>query len=139
MKVNHEKIVEEILEYIDADELRMTVGHIKTSFTGFIGAIGDKKLLVGFRELQVLIGWLEELVDTTVQIIEKISKEMDGFDEDKKKVLVKFLDDQIDLPFYLEWLDDNIIGNLIDEAVEFLNEYGWDEDIEKNKEIKKVD
>ena len=40
---------------------------------------------------------------------------------EKRAAVVKKLDDMITLPSYLEWLDDIIIGKLVDTACEQLN------------------
>ena len=40
---------------------------------------------------------------------------------EKRECVVKKLDDMITLPSYLEWLDDMIIGKLVDMACEKLN------------------
>lgn len=50
---------------------------------------------------------------------EKNLKDKSG--AEKKAAVVKKLDDMITLPSYLEWIDDIIIGKLIDTVCENLN------------------
>ena len=53
-----------------------------------------------------------------------------------KKALVKFLDDQIDLPWLLESIDNIVINKVIDSAVEHYNVYighDWTEIVKKYK------
>ena len=42
---------------------------------------------------------------------------------EKKAAVVKKLDDMITLPSYLEWVDDVIIGYIVDKACEKLNDF----------------
>ena len=42
---------------------------------------------------------------------------------DKRTAVIKKLDDIIKLPPYLEWIDDIIIGAMVDKACAKLNEY----------------
>ena len=42
---------------------------------------------------------------------------------EKKAAVVKKLDDMIKLPSYLEWVDDVIIGYIVDKACEKLNDF----------------
>ena len=42
---------------------------------------------------------------------------------EKKAAVVKKLDDMITLPSYLEWVDDVIIGYIVDKACEKLNNF----------------
>lgn len=42
---------------------------------------------------------------------------------EKKAAVVKKLDDMITLPSYLEWIDDIIIGCIVDKACEKLNAF----------------
>lgn len=72
-------------------------------------------------------------LDHVVTIIERSSTDfsmLEGVDEPsgKKKldIAVKFLDDCIKLPFYLEWFDDNIIRFLLSTAVSSLNRHTGD-------------
>ena len=49
--------------------------------------------------------------------------------EDKRKAAVSYLDGMIKLPVYLEWMDDMILGYIVDMTVRALNrKYGktWD-------------
>lgn len=41
----------------------------------------------------------------------------------KREAVIKKLDDMIKLPAYLEWLDNAIIGAIVDKACAKLNEY----------------
>ena len=42
---------------------------------------------------------------------------------EKKAVVVKKLDELITLPFYLEWVDDVILGLLVDKTCDALNNF----------------
>ena len=42
--------------------------------------------------------------------------------KEKRDAVVKRLDDMIKLPFYLEWLDDKLIGILVDLCCDKLNQ-----------------
>ena len=42
---------------------------------------------------------------------------------EKRAAVVKKLDDLIKLPFYLEWIDDIILGVLVDNACKVLNDF----------------
>ena len=59
------------------------------------------------------------------QIVEQViwaEKELVGKSgADKKKAVIKKLDDLIKLPAYLEWVDDIVISSLVDQACEKLN------------------
>ena len=50
---------------------------------------------------------------------------------EKKAVVVKKIDDLIVLPFYLEWLDDIVIGYLVDMACNMFNSI--DDKFEENQ------
>lgn len=69
----------------------------------------------------------EELKLRIVETVEWAEKELKGKPgEEKRKAVIRKLDDLIVLPFYLEWADDWIIGYLVDLAVEKLNWLtGW--------------
>ncbi len=43
---------------------------------------------------------------------------------EKKAAVIKKLDELITLPFYLEWVDDVILGLLVDKACDALNNFG---------------
>ena len=53
---------------------------------------------------------------------------------EKKAAVVKKLDDLITLPSYLEWIDDIIIGYIVDKACEQLNAFAG-HDFGKLKEL----
>ena len=67
------------------------------------------------------------LDDVKAKIIEQViwaEKELRGkTGADKKAAVVKKLDDLIQLPAYLEWVDDVVLSWLVDEACKRLNEF----------------
>jgi hypothetical protein len=134
VQINYDKILDEILQYIEISTFNGSIKALKDNFMFFLNAIKEKRILSASDHLQDALADLSALIHHLVLVMEKISEEMEDFDEDKREILVKFLDDQIDLPFYLEWIDDNIIRELIDEAVDYYNHMGWD----AKKEIKKI-
>ena len=63
---------------------------------------------------------------------------------EKKAAVVKKLDDMIKLPSYLEWVDDVIIGYIVDKACEKLNDFaghdfGNAEEISENQKQELAD
>ena len=74
------------------------------------------------------------LVDNDYVIRAKTDLALNG--EEKKKVLIKFLDDRIELPWLAESLDNKLIGMVIDNVVEYYNEFignDWKELIDDYK------
>jgi len=68
------------------------------------------------------MGFLDNAKKMVVDQVIWAEKELIGKSgADKKKAVVKKLDDMIDLPPYLEWVDDIVIAALIDQACEKLN------------------
>ncbi|MBR1437271.1 MAG: hypothetical protein IJ587_01920 [Synergistaceae bacterium] len=63
---------------------------------------------------QIKIGAVEQ-----VMWAEKNLKDKDG--SEKKAAVIKKLDEMITLPSYLEWVDEIIIGKLVDMACDKLN------------------
>lgn len=67
----------------------------------------------------------EKIEQIKIWIIEKViwaEKELDGkTGAEKKSAVVKKIDDMVKLPAYLEWLDDIIIGKIIDSVCKKLN------------------
>ncbi len=65
---------------------------------------------------------LKQIKNWTVEQVLWAEKELRGkTGAEKKAAVVKRLDDLIQLPFYLEWVDDIIISYLVDQACEKLN------------------
>ena len=60
------------------------------------------------------------------KVIQKIADEMDEVVEgkEKRKALVKFIDDIIELPRVLEWFDGKIIGWVVSAIVEYYKKVG---------------
>ena len=68
------------------------------------------------------MGILEEAKQKIVEQVIWAEKELAGkTGSEKKAAVVKRLDDLIQLPAYLEWVDDMIISYLVDQACEKLN------------------
>ena len=65
---------------------------------------------------------IEQVKNWVIEQILWAEKELDGKSgAEKKAAVVKKLDAMIVFPAYLEWLDDIIIGKLVDMACEKLN------------------
>ena len=68
---------------------------------------------------------MEKITEIKKWVIEQViwaETELNGKSgAEKKAAVVKKLDDLIKLPIYLEWVDDMIIGYLVDQACEKLN------------------
>ena len=68
------------------------------------------------------MGFLDNAKKMVVDQVIWAEKELIGKSgADKKAAVVKKLDDMIDLPPYLEWVDNIVIAALIDQACEKLN------------------
>ena len=67
---------------------------------------------------------IRKLKRTVIDLVFWAEKNLDGKTGAKKKAaVVKKLDEMIELPAYLEWIDDIFIGKLVDMACEKLNEF----------------
>ena len=77
-----------------------------------------KDLSFGVEYIQIVAGMFKLAIDTVEHICNEAGET--GVGPEKKKAVVKFLDDVIQLPFYLEWLDGPAIGALVDLLVSWL-------------------
>ena len=67
---------------------------------------------------------LREIKKWTIEQVLWAERELKGkTGAEKKAAVVKKLDDLIKLPFYLEWIDDIILGVLVDNACKVLNDF----------------
>lgn len=67
---------------------------------------------------------LQRLKEWTIEQVIWAEKHLDGSTgAEKKATVVKKFDEMIELPAYLEWIDDIFIGKLVDMACEKLNEF----------------
>ena len=67
---------------------------------------------------------LREIKKWTIEQVLWAERELKGkTGVEKKAAVVKKLDDLIKLPFYLEWIDDIILGVLVDNACKVLNDF----------------
>uniref|UniRef100_A0A6M3IV49 Uncharacterized protein n=1 Tax=viral metagenome TaxID=1070528 RepID=A0A6M3IV49_9ZZZZ len=129
-KVKYQVIIDAMKKYVDFETFNIDVKDLTTNIKKIIDNVNTKfNLLVVLEASGDAFSTLNQLIQDLIIIIEKVQNEMGGFDNDKKKALIKFLDDQIDLPFFFEWVDNKVIAQAIDAAVSYLNdEYGhnWD-------------
>jgi len=117
---NQKYFMQWLESYTEVDELKKEA---KAAFKG----INQKNM---FKKAHKITGFL----DHVVTIIERCASDfstIEGKDEPsgKKKldIAVKFLDECIQLPFYLEWFDDNIIRFLLSKTVSALNTHMGDD------------
>ncbi len=105
--VNVDKLVEGLRAHFATDEIVSLIDEIQKD-----GVLD--KVSAGFA-----------LVKECIPIVEQLAIDLDDLDEvqgkDKRDALVKFLDDCIELPFWAEPFDDNIIGTAIDGLVWWYN------------------
>ena len=67
---------------------------------------------------------LREIKKWTIEQVLWAERELKGkTGAEKKAAVVKKLDDLIKLPFYLEWIDDIILGIIVDNACKVLNDF----------------
>ena len=67
---------------------------------------------------------LREIKKWTIEQVLWAERELKGkTGAEKKAAVVKKLDDLIKLPFYLEWVDDIILGIIVDNACKVLNDF----------------
>ena len=110
--VNVEKLKEGLKAYFADPEIAKKIQEIKDGNV-------FQKVVIGLS-----------LVPDLVLLMEEISNDIEGAvpGSEKRKVIVDFLDDVIDAPFWLEPFDDNIIGMAIDGLVLYYNTkigHGW--------------
>ena len=86
-------------------------------------------------EIKANWGLLMDLATRAVLCVEfvalqaKAELQLIATNEEKRKAAVSYLDGMIKLPVYLEWMDDMILGYIVDMTVRALNrKYGktWD-------------
>jgi len=90
---------------------------------------------------------MEKLKQIKVWAIEQVmwaERELRGKSgADKKTAVIKKLDALITLPFYLEWVDDLVLGLIVDKACAVLNKFAGhnfaDAAIDKKQEEKLAD
>ena len=67
---------------------------------------------------------LKQIKKWTIEQVLWAERELKGkTGAEKKAAVVKKLDDLIKLPFYLEWIDDIILGIIVDNACKVLNDF----------------
>lgn len=113
MSIDTEYLVKGIREYFVTDKMAELVEKIKTG---------------GFKLSKIAVGLA--IVYEAIVAVEKLVQDMNevGLGGEKKKAVQTFIDDAIDLPFYLEGFDGFIIGMVIDAVVLYYNSkfgHGW--------------
>jgi hypothetical protein len=126
VKFDYAYLLDWLESYTDFNALEKEA---KTVFKG----INEKNM---FKKAHKILAF----VDKIVTLIERAAIEfsnLENVDEPtgKKKLdlAVKFLDDKIKLPFYLEFFDDNVIRWMLSTAVAALNTHvgdSWEEKVE---------
>jgi len=104
--LNTEKILEGLKEYFVTPKIQELVAQL-----GEVGVL--KKITISVSIALQCIVVVERLA------LDLADMKISG--SEKKKALVKFLDDAVDVPFWLEPIDGMIIGIAIDAAVGALN------------------
>jgi hypothetical protein len=100
----------------------------KTLWTGLNGLldIDDFKDKIGSLKGKSFgidyIVTIKDIFEAAITKVEELCNEAgeSGVGKEKRDAVVKFLDDIIALPFYLEWLDGPAIGAIVDILVGFL-------------------
>lgn len=105
VKINEDKLWEGLNGLLDIDEFKEKIKLIQKD--GF-----------GPEDIPVAGDIFKMAIETVENIC--IEAGVFGFGKEKKKAVVKFLDDIIRLPFYLEWLDGPAIGAIVDLLVSLI-------------------
>ena len=69
---------------------------------------------------------ITKLIKAIVALIERVQREFGGISgKERKKLVVQTIDNLIKLPFFLEAIDGLVIGFMVDNAVDWINDkYG---------------
>jgi len=99
----------------------------ETNYPEYTHRIEEAFSSLSIREPKDLFGKTRDVLEigeNIVDLIEKFTKEFDDWSsKDKLDLAVDFIDEVIELPFYVEWLDDNIIRFILSLIVEQKNKY----------------
>ena len=113
MDVDVKAIREWAEEYFDYNAFKLDV---QNAFSGW--KLQDSAIV--FNKSREVMAVMEKAID----IIEKFSNDISSLSgKEKLEACVKFLDDCIDVPFYLEWFDEIAIRLLISQIVDLKNKY----------------
>lgn len=118
--VDYDAIFAEIKSYIEWEKFNNLIEELETELSKF--DFTNLNLYDILCVTENAISVLKNIITEIVFIVERIDKDFDDIDADKKEIVVKFFDEQIDLPFYLEWIDNKLINYLIDDIVSFWND-----------------
>lgn len=103
--VNTEMLLDGLRKYFVEPEMQQYIDQLKE------GSI-VQKIKAALRLIPEAVAVAEKLVDDIGAV---------GAGSEKKKAVVKFFDDVIEAPFWLEPFDDNIIGMVVDAVVGWYN------------------
>ena len=107
MAIDSELLLAEMKKYAEVDKFAVIIEQIKTA--SFLSKISKAISLIPLA------------ITLAEKLYLDLSDVKSGGGKEKKKAVQSWLDDVIDLPFYLEMIDGAIIGMAIDGFVNFLN------------------
>jgi len=114
-EVNTEHLIEGLEEYFLTDKMKDLIAKMTE------GGFRLNKLVVAVSIAMEAVVAVERLVADMAEITTPTGKE-------KREAVIKFIDDTVSLPFYLEPLDGIVVGIVIDAVVRSYNikyGHGW--------------
>lgn len=122
MEIKTEVLLAGIKEYAGYEE-------IKSKIDGITGASGIlTKVVRGVALVPYIVAIVEGVYNDVAEV-------KTGGGNEKRKAVIKFIDDIIDAPWWIESFDDNLIGIAVDAIVGVFNIVKGKEWIEKVKEF----
>lgn len=130
--IDTDLLVAKLKDLVDAEEFQVKWVQFKALQDGGINPFKykpDTTDPVGWAKYLEAQSLLNDILVLLIRTVEQIVADAGAVAAGKEKLdaVVKILDDIIQLPFYIEWLDDNIIRIVITQIVSFLNKkFGTD-------------
>lgn len=113
MNIEYDKFIEWAQKYTDYPTLQAKA---KEAFNGW----DIKEVNNPFEKGKAIV----DVMNDIIVLAEKASRDLAFLsNRDKLAIVVKFLDDAIHLPFYLEWADQIVIQHMITAIVEQYNRF----------------
>jgi len=122
--VDMDRIQAKLEEVLNIDEFWAKIESVKTLKLDFMtedGKVIETDDILRARDL------FADIVGDVVEALERVNTEVEAIltSEEKKQAVVKFIDECIKLPFYLELFDGTVIGILVDIVVGQYNKLKW--------------
>ena len=113
MVFDKEKFLAWVVDYTDYQQLKYRTTE---AFSGW----SSKDPQAYFTKTKDILNIAEEVVD----LVERFSKDVDSLSsKDKLDLAVEFIDDLVNFPFLLEWVDDMAIKYLLSSVVQLKNKW----------------